>query len=285
MHVTKVYQSGENDINEDAYVLNRSNKIYAAIDGSTGLAGIPGYIASQTIQEALIHENQSISLFERVEAGNRNLAERSVTYYQENLGEVSTYEQIPRNQRGSTSIAAIQLERSGEYFDYIQAGDCMIFMQYDSGDIRKVTYDLVQLLDRIALNELVKFRSEEGNEMLSLKVLRKKVNPILLENRKKLNTRDGYGIIDGSEDAINHLEYGRIPMRRVKKILLLSDGLTMPINDLEQDAWLLSAQYAFAFGVSGLLEEVGKREMDDPDCVRYPRLKYQDDKTGILLEF
>ncbi|MFD1449031.1 hypothetical protein [Oceanobacillus profundus] len=95
---------------------------------------------------------------------------------------------------------------------------------------------------------------------------------------------DGYGIIDGSNETIGHIESGRISLRKVTKILLLSDGLALPVNELEQDSWLLSARIAFDEGLKSLLGEVEKREAEDPNCRMYPRLKQRDDKTGLLLE-
>src|SRR5690606_25886105 len=127
--------------------------------------------------------------------------------------------------------AAIQLDEKGHYFDYVHAGDCMLFLQYDNGEIRTITYDHVQKLDQIAVREIINLRNSSDNQDLGMKELMEKVKPILLTNRNKLNTFEGYGIIDGSKEAMENLEYGRVSTRRVEKILLLSDGLTMPTQD------------------------------------------------------
>jgi len=50
MKVTKVYEKGVGQINEDAYSINNGAAIYAVMDGATGLEGIPGYVASQAVQ-------------------------------------------------------------------------------------------------------------------------------------------------------------------------------------------------------------------------------------------
>src|SRR5699024_6955884 len=105
------------------------------------------------------------------------------------------------------------------------------------------------------------------------------------ENRKKLNTNDGYSVIDGSEEAMKHLEYGKIALKRVKKMLLMTDGLQMPVQKDEVGIWEKAAQIAFEHGLDCLLEKVNEKEHADSNCELYPRLKMQDDKTAILLEF
>lgn len=132
------------------------------------------------------------------------------------------------------------------------------------------------------MDEMIRLR--EKNKELSVKEAREKVSDLLKANRAKYNTDEGYGIIDFSEEALNHLDYGKVSLKRVQKILLMSDGLLLPVDHGEKDAWAKSAAIAFEKGLDKLLEEVEKREADDPDCVLYPRLKPKDDKTGILLE-
>ncbi|WP_042143696.1 protein phosphatase 2C domain-containing protein [Paucisalibacillus sp. EB02] len=284
MKVTKVYKTGDKTINEDNFVINGSNRIYAAIDGATGLAGVPGQIASQVVKHELEEKSTNKTLHDRVELANEQLALKIMEYFNEHIRTVNEFEEIHKEERSSTGLAAIQLDEARHYFDYIQAGDCMLFLQYENGDIRTITFDHVQQLDQMAVREIIKLRNSSGNHDLGIKELLEKVKPILLTNRNKLNTFEGYGIIDGSKEAMENLEYGRVSMRRVKKILLLSDGLTMPTQDPNQDGWKLSVEFAFQHGLDALLEEVSKREESDPECVVYPRLKPRDDKTGVLIE-
>lgn len=103
---------------------------------------------------------------------------------------------------------------------------------------------------------------------------------MLKENRNKLNTPNGYGIIDGSSEALSYLECGSVPLINVDKILLLSDGLKL---HKEESGWLKSAELAFEKGVAELYQTIQTEEEMDPACYLYPRLKKHDDKTGILI--
>ncbi|MGP4105921.1 protein phosphatase 2C domain-containing protein [Virgibacillus sp. L01] len=285
MEITKVYKKGDKEINEDAYVINEDSRIFAAIDGATGLDGIPGYVASQAVQEELQQLTQAKSLYESMQISNEKLNGKAVEYYETNFRKLDTpsINEIPKRQRSSTGVAAVQFDQKGLAFDYFHVGDCMLFLKYENGEIRTVTYDLVQYLDQVAINEVVKLREADGNE-LDIRDLREKVKPILLQNRDKLNSTDGYSVIDGSDEAFDYIEYGRISLNRVTGILLLSDGLLLPTELDETDAWSKTAEIAFTSGLDGLLGEVDKREEADPQCIKYPRMKQRDDKTGVLVE-
>lgn len=283
--MTKIYKNGDKQVNEDAFVINHTNQIYAAIDGATGLGGMPGDIASQAIKEALNKIDTTVSLYERMQHANQHLLAQTLLFYQKKNASIKQLEQIPKYERSTSGVAAFQISDSGEYFDYIHAGDCMLFLQYENGDIRPITYDLIQYLDQAVVDEMVKLRAATEEETsVKLKDIREKVTPSLQANRNKLNTKDGYPIIDGSPDGIEQMEYGKVSLKRVCKILLLSDGLQLPVSHGEANAWYQSAQIAFDQGIEGLLKAVEVREESDPEAILYPRLKKKDDKTGILLE-
>ncbi|WP_449355196.1 hypothetical protein ACUL41_03445 [Virgibacillus natechei] len=279
-----MYKKGDKDINEDAYVIDEDAKVFAAIDGVTGLGGAPGHLASKTVQKVLDGMVKSDSLFDVVKSANKAVSKKTINFYQKNINEsaVSIHD-IPKIQRSSTGLASIQLDQDHHALDFTHAGDCMLFLQYENGDIRTLTYDLIQYLDQQAIKELVKLREKKEYSQLDIKELREKVKSILLDNRDKLNTVEGYGVIDGSEEAIGHLEYGKVSLKRVTHILLMSDGLLLPTKINENDAWIQSAKLAFDHGIEGLLNEVENREMVDEQCEIYPRLKVRDDKTGILI--
>lgn len=286
MKVTKVYKKGIKNINEDAYVVNDFAGVYAAIDGATGLDGVPGHIASQVVRKEMEDMDKNSSIYKIIHSANKKLENKMVDYYVENIKKLNkrSIDEIPKKQRSTTGLATIQIDKDNLFFDYIHTGDCMLFLKYENGEVRTVTYDLIQYLDKKAIDEMVRLRSQEVNTDLDIKALKQKVNPILLENRDKLNTTNGYGVLDGSIEAMNYLEYGKVSLMRVDKILLLSDGLLLPTMQGEKNVWEKTADLAFSFGLDGLLKEVEKREFEDKECRIYPRLKQKDDKTGVLLE-
>ncbi|WP_182201446.1 protein phosphatase 2C domain-containing protein [Paraliobacillus salinarum] len=287
MKVTKVYKNGSRPINEDRFVINEQANIYAVIDGATGLdGGLPGKLASETFQTHLADAASQDTLLPQMKQANDQLNNLVVSYYKqnfENSTDVTAAESIPKQKRSTTGIAAIQLNKTNTSFEYVHAGDCMLFLKFDDGKIRTVTYDMVHHFDQLAINQIRTLREQYG-ETAALSDLRKQVNPILLANREKYNTPEGYRILDGTKEGYEQLEYGQVHLNKVSQILLLSDGLLLPSKDQENNGWEATAMLAFSSGLDALLTEVQKREVEDEACIIYPRLKQHDDKTGILIE-
>ncbi|TFJ91424.1 hypothetical protein [Lentibacillus salicampi] len=281
MKINKLYQKGNRDVNEDAYVINEKTGIFAAIDGATGLEGVPGNIASGAVRQVLSADVTEGALEDRVKAANQAVSDETLSYL--GLEGSATIDDVPKDKRSTCALAAISIDMDHLRLEYVHAADCMIFLQYENGDIRQVTYDLLHHFDQQAINDMVELRKKEGREV-GIGEAREKVRPTLIKNRSLLNSHNGYGVIDGSAAALNHLEKGTLCLKRVTGILLLSDGLMLPTKSEENDAWMQTAAIAFDSGLDGLLHEVANRENADPECVIYPRLKVNDDKTGILLD-
>lgn len=297
MRIEKIYQKGSADINEDTYVINENQQIYAVIDGATGLGGLSGSIASNIIASALNEEDGD--LLEKIKKGNVELGKRTVLAV--NNPAIKKIEDVPKTQRSTCGLSAIRLvQEPGNALikmDYVAAADCMIFIQYENGQIRQVSHDYMEIHDskgirlQMDLWETILVENEdpntwEHNKMeMTKKNIYERVQPLLKQNRNKLNAPDGYGIIDGSDEAPLFLESGTIPLMNVKGLLLLSDGLKLHThrNGFQKNEWLNSAETAFEFGLDYLLEKMTELEKNDAACYEFPRFKQYDDKTGILI--
>jgi len=196
--------------------------------------------------------------------------------------------EISKEKRSSCGIAAIKIIQETLQVEFVHSGDCMLFFQLDDGEIRAITYDHLSRLDSIAILKFHQLltqasKDKEIDENI-FRECRTAIHDILVENRRKMNTKEGYGVLDGSKEADDHIEYGLLSLKRVKKILLLSDGLQLPTKKASgQQAWLETAEFAFQVGLDHLFNHIQTLETGDPFCIEYPRLKPADDKTGILI--
>jgi hypothetical protein len=288
---------GSRAVNEDTYVINKEQGIFAVIDGATGLDGLSGSIASGIIRKALQEEEGG--LLERVLKGNATLAEKAVEAIHD--PKVNSIQDIEKQQRSCCAMAAIELSTSSRHdvikMNYVTAADCLLFVQYKNGHIHQVNYDDIDHFDQKGLDLAMEqwknhvIEDENPNDWESLKItqtmkgIREIVDPILLQNRKSLNTSEGYGIIDGSPEVGDFLATGTIPLVNVQKILLLTDGLKIHSHRHEkiENEWLHTAKLAFEHGLDYLEKEILDIEENDPACYEYPRFKQHDDKTGILI--
>lgn len=280
-----VYMPGGDKENEDAYAINEKTGVYAAIDGATGLGGISGKTAAQCVKVSLENLSSTHSLIDAVKIANNKLNEETLSQL-----DITTIEELPKEERSSCGVAAVRLGKN--QLEYVHAGDCMIFIQYTNNEIQHVTYDHLAKLDAQSISQ---YREALANRIhsqdtsseqatLAMREAREEILPFLIENRRKLNTDSGYGIIDGSNDALNYLSHGQIPLQDAKKVLIVSDGLQLPMNKATGiSSWEETAVYAFENGLTALKEEVLRLETSDIACMIYPRLKFSDDKTGILI--
>lgn len=287
-----ICEQGSNEHNEDQYVSKEGNGFFSVIDGATSLAktGMPGLIASKTVRDSLT-ENVSYSPLEAFQKANAALSETAVSQ-----SDYSSVSRIPKEARSSCGCIAVRFneDKEGLTLDYAHVGDCMLFLKHNNGAIRKVTFDHLSRLDDEAIRRAHAYRRKwldenglpaEKAEVEQLqKEVKEHISSTLLANRRKLNENDGYGVFDGSEEAVHFIEAGTIPLLNVSKVLLMSDGLQYPVSaDSNSDGWMEAAEHSFNHGVDSLLAKVNELEQSDPLCFKYPRLKPADDKTAVLI--
>ncbi len=289
-----VYEKGSSPQNEDAYSINTEHNIFAVLDGATALVknNVNGSTASKIIKEYIDSADSKDDLLSLIIEANKKLGDEVVKSLRDTG--ITIIEDVSKEARSSTGLVVIKLENNQLHF--LHAGDCMLFVQYDSGSIRSLTYDQISPLDAVSiekagivkkrlLNEGIYSLSNEEKAPEFLKEVRNNILPTLKENRKMLNTPSGYGIIDGSSEAEQYLEYGKVNLNNVSKILMLSDGLQLPhIKAGGSECWKQTAELAFQKGLHHLYQTVQTLENQDPFCIQHPRLKPSDDKTGILIE-
>lgn len=285
-----VYLQGGNKDNEDAFVADAVTGIYAVIDGATGLGGLSGKMAAEVTRETIASAKADEALIDVLKRANTALA-CEITQQEG----VSSLNAIPKEERSTCGFAVLRAR--DHRLEYIHAGDCMIFVLNKAGDIRILTHDHLSSLDAVSIQQ---FRSEIGRRLQGaqnpndwdentiqtlLHEVRLVLLPTLIHNRRRLNTKDGYGVLDGSPEAIHFFDHGEISLLQADKILMLSDGLQLPsAKGAGQKAWRETAEYAFQHGLEALKDEVIRIENEDKACFHYPRLKFADDKTGIMIE-
>ncbi|ROM94302.1 hypothetical protein BK658_17205 [Pseudomonas brassicacearum] len=108
--------------------------------------------------------------------------------------------------------------------------------------------------------------------------------PEIRKNRSLMNTPDGYWILSPDGSGISHIESISIPYEKNIKILLTSDGLYRLV-----DTYCVYSESDFfkeAFsqdGLNNLIKELREIESSDGGGVLFPRVKLQDDASGLCI--
>jgi len=160
----------------------------------------------------------------------------------------------------------------------------MIVAVYQDGSLRTISRDQVAHIDLES-----KHIWEQGieNGIVKREDLWELVKPIILQNKSKMNTMAGYSVMSGEPHLAEFIEYGRINRIQLKSLLLVTDGLFPhterggePIDVIQELTTSITNST-----LAGYADWLFNLESDDKDCLRYPRFKVSDDKTGIWIQF
>lgn len=270
---------GVSELN-DSLIINEDILLYGVADGVSSIVPFKneenltgGYIASNEVssyfEELSIHND----LRDDLVAINNRLQAKMNEYYID----ISMKETL-----WGTALALVKITETG--VDFIQTGDCMILAVYQDSSIRPLTRLQTDHLEQIALNRWKELIHKGVN---SQKDLMKDVKDILVSNRKKSNTANGYGVLNGEDHAVEYSEYGKINKNGLKHLILITDGLFLPVESVPKGEryWDYVANSILYKGIEQYTNDLIELEESDPECLRFPRFKKSDDKAGLLITF
>ncbi|UKS30882.1 protein phosphatase 2C domain-containing protein [Paenibacillus sp. HWE-109] len=267
--------------NEDAIVINESQGLYAVIDGATSLVPFRGpnletggRLAAQLMKHFL--ESQAVSNDASLE---QLLKQANVILRQEMAA--SGINLAAKEQLWTAGIALIRVTET--HIEYVQTGDCMIYAKYADGSIRSVTRDHVAHIDhesKLLWEQGIAAGIQTKDELLA------RVKPRIAANKEKMNTQMGYSVMNGDPAAELYFESGKLNRIMLESLFLVTDGLFLPEGLAESGSSQIEEEMVERIAAGGLqsyadwLIEV---EKSDPECIRFPRFKMSDDKSGIWL--
>lgn len=284
MHVEKISLPGSGEWNEDALVDNEQLHLFGVLDGATSLHPFRGpnnetggYLASQVIKQYL----ESLQAEDVADLDLKQLVVQANIRLREKM-EAAGIHTSDKGALWTSSLALIRIEDN--YIDYAQVGDCMIVAVYQDGSLRTISRDQVAHIDLES-----KHIWEQGieNGIVKREDLWELVKPIILQNKSKMNTMAGYSVMSGEPHLAEFIEYGRINRIQLKSLLLVTDGLFphterggKPIDVIQELTTSITNST-----LAGYADWLFNLELEDKDCLRYPRFKVSDDKTGIWIQF
>ncbi|WP_077706522.1 PP2C family serine/threonine-protein phosphatase [Virgibacillus dokdonensis] len=280
MKIETVTCKGVSECNEDAVIINDNISVYGVADGASSI--IPfftqenetgGYIASNLVKnyyESLQHCDSFLDDFAKI---NMQLQTKMKEY---------SIDTSKKEQLWGTALALVKI--SPNRIDFIQTGDCMIFAVYDSGFVRVLTRAQTEFLEGVAIN---KWKELIDKGIHKQKDLREGVEDVLISIRQRSNTFAGYGVLNGENDAVDFIEFGKINRNGLKHLVMVTDGFFLPKECVsEQDCyWEVMISKILSKGLQAYANDLIELEANDPECVRYPRFKMSDDKTGVWITF
>lgn len=278
--IDSVTFKGVGKMNEDTLISNDALSLYGVADGVSSLIPFQskeeltgGFIASNEVKtyfESLLVSNNLIDDLEKV---NERIRTNMNNY---------AIDMKKKEQLWGTAVAVVKVVENG--IEFIQTGDCMILSVYQNGEVRPLTHLQVAHLESLALE---KWKEGIGQGILSREELMSQVKDILLSNRRKSNSVEGYGVLNGESQAADYFEYGKINKIGLNHLIILTDGMFLPQEVIPSDRryWDYVAKSILDKGMEQYGIELIELEETDPECIKYHRFKKSDDKAGVLISF
>jgi len=276
--IAAIAASAAGKVSEDSYGHAGDEKYGAAwvLDGATGL-GDRNYIANaysdaawyaRQLSDALREHSLSAMTPEAVFlAAIRQVAKQ----WHEQIGDA----EVPRY--ALPSAAGMWVRWKDNVLEAISLSDCRGWHVGAGGTLTQLG-----LLDEDPNDAQV---AAEVSRQQSAGVKPANMRAAILESlrmrRRMMNEPDGYPIFSIHEETTRHLQLRRMEIAP-GHIVLCSDGLFRWVDIYREGS---AAEFAVACiqDISGMLAQVREIENADADCTRFPRLKSQDDATGIVL--
>jgi hypothetical protein len=181
----------------------------------------------------------------------------------------------PPHEQPSACLALVSLDVSGGVH-LLNIGDCRILIE-TGGRVRQFGSSDIQPLEAAAIAELVPLRESGADTWPRLRATFKR------NFEGAMNKPGGYWVTHPTLPWLIAVQHRALPRDEVDHILLASDGFFRLVNvfGAYDEAGLVAA--ARAGGLAALGAELRAIESEDPNCLRYPRLKFMDDASAILV--
>ncbi|MDP4552757.1 protein phosphatase 2C domain-containing protein [Alkalihalobacillus macyae] len=280
MKIDSITLRGVGNLNEDALIINEATSLFGVADGVSSL--IP-FQTKENLTGGYIASNEVQAYFESLSHGS-DLIDDLATINERIKMKMSDYSiDLQRKEElWGTALAVVKVLENG--IKFIQTGDCMILAVYQTGEVRSLTHLQVDHLESAAMK---KWKEGISKGITTRNQLMNEVKDLLVSNRKKSNSHNGYGVLNGEPEAVDYFEYGKINKVGLNQLIILTDGMFLPQEMVPKGLsyWSYIAEVILDKGMKRYAKNLIEIEETDPECIKYPRFKKSDDKAGVVIHF
>lgn len=220
-----------------------------------------------------------INNLDNTEITIREVLKRGIEAYNEEFSNFANVDDLKGYEKISASIGLTR--RSYDFLEIYVLGDVEISLIDDNNKCKTITDTAIEVLDNKVIN-MMKEGLGKREKNIMFKGFTKKELDLLKKNRNKMNTKDGYYILAHSIEAIDNGIEVKIPIEKVNKCLLATDGIK-PLN-LKYSRKKLIDLIRFK-GVKEIISELREIENSIIKENKIGGLKSHDDVTMVYLDF
>lgn len=178
----------------------------------------------------------------------------------------------------SSGIAIVRI--NGEIVETYVLGDVEIDLKKKDAGIDTLIDEKIETLDNQVMDMIFNNQNRENEVIFNgytkgeLKVLRC--------NRMKMNTKQGYYILEHDKEAIKYGIYKEYNKNEISSILIMSDGYSAIYNKYKEFSKEELFEVCINQGVKNVLDKIRTIEDDDLDMKKHKRLRLHDDATALF---
>jgi hypothetical protein len=263
--------------NEDVYGVTRYGAF--VIDGASALTeGSFSPAENDVVWLVKWWEHYLKANLDELEQPLHCIIEKGVIAYNEAFSIYRPVELLSQLERVSASIGIIRMR--DKHLECFVLGDVEISIKHKGGQLEILTDERIKHLDAQVIQLMNKNTDRE--KTCVFKGFTAEEWSLLKNNRKKMNTEDGYYILSHDVIAIKNAIYKVYPLENLESCLLSSDGIS-PLDRFYTRIQLMDE--IKKTGVNRLFEQLRDLERNDKTKVILQRLKTHDDATAIFMEF
>ena len=264
MEVTFASEPGSESPNEDAVAIGEN--MIAVLDGTTSrtatgcVHGVPWFVehlAANLVANESLTPSTTLGI-----AISETAAAHSGTCDLRNVATPASFVGI--------------IHVCNDLLQYLVLGDVTLLIDSSSG-LHVITDDRVSrtaTAERARADQL----PNDSPEKTSALVIMKQAE---LAAR---NAPGGYWVAAADPDAVKHAIVGKMNLRQIRRIALLTDGAARAVHPLGLYDWPGALTLIDTKGPEELIRQVRAAELTDVKGLRWPRNKTHDDATAVLVE-
>ncbi|GAU79670.1 protein phosphatase 2C domain-containing protein [Fusibacter sp. 3D3] len=182
--------------------------------------------------------------------------------------------------RASATIAIVRIN-SGFVESYV-LGDSEINIRTQEGKIKTIIDEKIEALDQEVIDMI--FNNKERKNCIAFNGYTDEELKVLRQNRMKMNSKEGYYILEHDIEGIKHGIYSEIELSKIQDILMMSDGYSAIYSKYKKMTLTQLMDSCKSEGLEAVLNQIRSIEDNDVDFTAYKRLRVHDDATAIYID-
>lgn len=260
--------------NEDCYHIGDALAI--VIDGASGLDKVHITDAASDAAWYSYNIKNAILNFQNVQ-NIRDSLYKSLQAVNEEFKKFSDFKKVIDFPSAVISMARIR----NHTLEILVLGDCTCIIKKANGEVERIIDDRIEKYDGRALRCGVEKRQETGVDFCDT---RSYYQPVLTENRKRKNKKDGYFCLSDDENAVQQAIVKYFSLEEIRSVALMSDGFSQVIDlfHLYSEQELMSALAQKR--AEDIYDELFHAQGQDDKMNEFPRFSFSDDATLVYFE-